>query len=155
MTHKGASHTLAVLPGDASKDIHGTNAYQKVPHYALEISGKVFKQISMLNNIWNEFFAGFCADFSGFWAVQKAIQVWENILKHCWQILDNIPASMKITSSMISWPINFVADVLPFLAMPDEIRRWENILKDCQCILDNFPASIVAKYTCGSIFMIS
>jgi len=109
----------------------------------------------MLNNIWNEFFAGFCADFSEFWAVPKAIQVWKNILKHCWQILDNIPASMKITSSMISWPIIFVADVLPFLAMPDEIRRWENILKDCWCILDNFPASIVAKYTCGSIFMIS
>ena len=57
MTHKGASPTLAVLPGDTGKDIHETNAYQKVPDYALEISGKVFKQISILNNIWNEFLA--------------------------------------------------------------------------------------------------
>jgi len=55
MTHKGASPTPAVLPGDTGKDIHGTNAYQKVPDYALEISGKVFKQISILNNIWNSF----------------------------------------------------------------------------------------------------
>ena len=154
MTHKGASPTPAVLPGDTGKDIHGTNAYQKVPDYALEISGKVFKQISILNNIWNEFFAGFCADFSAFWAVPKAIRVWENILKHCRQILDNIPASIKNTSSMISWPIIFVADVLPFWAVPDAIRRWENILKDCRCILDNVPASIVAKYTSGSVFMI-
>jgi len=127
MTHKGASPTPAVLPGDTGKDIHGTNAYQKVPDYALEISGKVFKQISILNNIWNEFFAGFCADFSAFWAVPKAIRVWENILKHCQQILDDIPASIKNTSSMISWPIIFVADVLPFWAVPDAIWRWENI----------------------------
>jgi len=155
MTHKGASPTPAVLPGDTGKDIHGTNAYQKVLDYALEISGKVFKEISILNNIWNEFFAGFCADFSVFWAVPKAIRVWENILKHCRQILDNIPASIKNTSSMISWPIIFVADVLPFWAVPDAIQRWENILKDCRCILDNVPASIVAKYTSSSVFMIS
>ena len=102
MTHKVASPTPAVLPGGTGKDIHGTNAYQKVPDYALEISGKVFKQISILNNIWNEFFAGFCADFSAFWAVPKAIRVWESILKHCRQILDNIPASIKNTSSTIS-----------------------------------------------------
>jgi len=75
MTHKGASPTPAVLLGDTGKDIHGTNAYQKVPDYALEISGQVFKQISILNNIWNEFFARFYADFSAFWAVPKAIQV--------------------------------------------------------------------------------
>ena len=82
MTHQSASPTLAVLPGDTSKDIHETNAYQKVPDYALEISGKVFKQISILNNMQTEIFAGFFADFSAFWSVLKAIQVWENIRKH-------------------------------------------------------------------------
>jgi len=60
---------------------------------------------SILNNIWNEFFAGFYADFSAFWAVPKAIQVWGNILKHCRQILDNILASIKNTSSLFLWPM--------------------------------------------------
>jgi len=44
-----------------------------VPDYAWEISRKVFKQISILNNIQNEFFAGFFATFSAFWSVLKAI----------------------------------------------------------------------------------
>ena len=66
MTHKGGSPTLAVLLRDPGKDIHGTNAYQKVPDYAWEISRKVFKQISILNNIQNEFFADFLPIFRHF-----------------------------------------------------------------------------------------
>jgi len=42
------------------KHIHRTNAYQKGPDHAREISRKVIEQ---LNNIWNEIFAGIFADF--------------------------------------------------------------------------------------------
>jgi len=106
------------------------------------------------------FLPDFLRDFSAFWSVLKAIQVWENIQKHFWHILDNIPASIsgKYTSSSnftISWHIIFAANVLPFWVVPKAIRVWGNIVKHCRRILDNFLASIWAKYISSSNFMIS
>jgi len=95
------------------------------------------------------------ADVLPFWAVPDAIRRWENILKDCRCILDNVPASIvaKYTSGSVF--MIFVADVLPFWAMPDAIRKWQNVLKDCRRIVDQFLASIGAKYTSGSNFTTS
>jgi len=70
VVHKGASLTPAVLLGDHQKDIHGTNAYKKVPDHAREISRKVIKK---LNNIWNEIFAKNFADFSAALAQERGV----------------------------------------------------------------------------------
>jgi len=64
----------------------------------------------------------FVANVLPFWAMPDAIRKWEKILKDCWCILDNFPASLSAnyisgSNFMISWHIIFADDVLPFWAL--------------------------------------
>jgi len=90
------------------------------------------------------------ADVLPFWAVPKAIRVWENFRNHFQCILDNFLANISVkyisgNNFTVYLAVVFAANVQPFWAVLKAILVWRNIWKHFQHILDNFPASIPAN----------